>query len=95
MRFYNKYYYLCNNMKPFRLNIHTLDSIKATTGLDAATISNSDVSAVDKSIERRTGQTLSPSLSIGGILPRGSVYLMLNRLFTSSYINSQLNKIKP
>lgn len=81
-------------MKQFRLNHRTLASIKASTGLDASAISNSDISVVDETIEKHTGQPLTPSVSLGGIQPRGSVYLMLDRLLTSDYINSQLNKIK-
>jgi hypothetical protein len=82
------------NMKQFKLNNQTLATIKASTGLDASTISDSDISVVDKTIENRMGQPLTPSVSLGGIQPRGSVYLMLDRLFTGEYINRQLNKIK-
>lgn len=81
-------------MKQFRLNDRTVARIKASTGLDASTISDSDIGAVDKAIERRTRRILSPALSIPGIQPRGSVYLMLNRVFTAKEIDSNLNKIK-
>lgn len=81
-------------MKSFRLNHNTLASIKASTGLDASTISSSDISVIDETIEKHTGKSLTPSLSLGGIHPRGSVYLMLDRLFTREYIDRQLNRIK-
>lgn len=82
-------------MSNFRLNTATLRSIKTATGIDAETISTSDVSVIDEAIAKRTGKTLEPSLSVGGLKPRGSIYLMFNRLFTPNEINKEISRIKP
>ncbi len=82
-------------MLDFRLNKETLDNIKTVTGFDSKVISTTDVLTIDENIEKQSGKKLQPVLSIGGILPRGSVYLMFNRLFTSNDINKGLNRIKP
>lgn len=82
-------------MKGFRLNKETLRSIQASTGMDAAVISHSDISDIEMNIENRIGSPLKPAVSVGGLSPRGSVYLMFNRLISSSQINKALRSIKP
>lgn len=82
-------------MKSFELNNESLRSIHDLTGMDAMTISLSDVSEVDANIEKKTGKTLMPTFSIGNLTSRGSVYLMFKRIFTSAEIDSKLDRIKP
>lgn len=79
----------------FRLDRETLENIETATGFDSKVISDTDVFTIDKNIEKLSGKRLQPALSIGGLLPRGSVYLMFNRLFTSHDINKGIDRIKP
>lgn len=81
-------------MNDFRLNEDTLRTIQATTGMDASFISESDISVIDCNIEKKTGKTLEPAISFAGLNPRGSVYLMFKRFFTSKEIDEQLAAIK-
>jgi len=82
-------------MNQFKLNNETLRHIHAVTGMDARDISMSDVSTVDKFIEKRKGQSLKPAINLGGLSPRGSVYLMFNRFITRKEIDRQIDHIKP
>ena len=82
-------------MFSFLLNKATKDAIKVATGLDASAISGSDISVIEETIERRTNTTLEEAISIGGLQPRGSVYLMLHRFFTAKEVDARLEKIKP
>ncbi len=81
-------------MMGFKLNKRTLNSIRTVTGLDSTVIANTDIMKIDKAIESRNKRSLKPALSLGGIQPRGSVYLMFDRLFTSKEIEQGLAEIK-
>lgn len=81
-------------MNKFRLNVDTLKTIQATTGMDASFISESDVSVVERNIEKKTGKKLQPAISLAGLNPRGSVYLMFKRFFTNEEIDGKLAAIK-
>lgn len=81
-------------MIKFRLNEDTLKNIHATTGMDASFISESDVSIVERNIEKKTGKKLEPAISLAGLNPRGSVYLMFKRFLTNEDIDSKLAAIK-
>lgn len=81
-------------MNKFRLNEDTLKTIQATTGMDASFISKSDVSVIERNIENKTGKKLQPVISLAGLNPRGSVYLMFKRFFTEEEIDSRLAAIK-
>lgn len=81
-------------MAAFRLNEDTQKAIRTSTGMDTSFISKTDVDIVDQNIERHTGKKLTPAVSLAGIIPRGSVYLMFNRLFTNKEIDSKLAAVK-
>jgi hypothetical protein len=81
-------------MNRFRLNKATIENIRTNVGLDVSTISDSDISTIDAHIEQRKKKRLSPALEVGGVSPRGSVFLMFNRVFTSKEIDSRLSRIK-
>lgn len=81
-------------MNKFRLNEDTLKTIHATTGMDASFISKSDVSVVERNIEKKTGKKLQFAISLAGLNPRGSVYLMFKRFFTNEEIDNKLASIK-
>lgn len=66
-------------MKKFRLNISTLNCIRKETGMDAKDIASDDISSVEANIEKRNGCHLVPAVTMDGLSPRGSVYLMFNR----------------
>lgn len=82
-------------MSRFKLNKETRSDIFSATGMDVEKIINSDISVVDSNIEEHIHHKLKPAFNLGGLLSRGSVYLMLNRYFTRSYIDRQLARIKP
>lgn len=82
-------------MKRFELNKKSLRSILEDTGMDSSYIANSDTAVIDENIEKLKNVKLKPVISIGNLSPRGSVYLMLKRFFTSNQINSDLARIKP
>lgn len=82
-------------MKGFKLNKRTLDSVRAVTGLDSTVIANTDIMKIDKDIEKRNKKSLKSALTLGGLQPRGSVYLMFDRLFTSKEIEQGLAEIRP
>lgn len=80
-------------MKQFKLSEQTKKSIEKTTGLNYETIVNSDVAEIDRKIEKKTGKKLRFSTHVGGLQPRGSVYLMLNRFITAKDINRSIDRI--
>ncbi len=82
-------------MKGFKLNKRTLDSVRAVTGLDSTVIANTDIMKIDKDIEKRNKKSLKSALTLGGLQPRGSVYLIFDRLFTSKEIEQGLAEIRP
>lgn len=77
----------------FKLNNKTKESIYASTGMKADFIANTDIDKIDSTIESRIGKKLTFSTAIGGIISRGSVYLMFERFFTSKEIDRKLSKI--
>lgn len=81
-------------MNKFTLNNETLQRIHTVTGLDARDISTSDVGKVDSFIEKRKGTVLSPAVNVGGLSPRGSVYLMFSRFLTQKEIDRRIDSIK-
>lgn len=81
-------------MNRFELNNATLDSIRASVGMDVSGISDSDVLTVDRAIETRTKRPLIPAMTVGDISPRGSVYLMYNRTFSAKEIDNAIDRIK-
>lgn len=82
-------------MLRFRLNSKSKKGIHSTTGMDADIIANTDVNVIDSNIESYADVELKPATKIGGLLSRGSVYLMFQRFFTNNEIEHQLSKIKP
>lgn len=80
-------------MNKFRLNNESERFIHADTGMDSTFIAKSDIATVDKNIEDYTDAVLKPSLTVGHVSPRGSVYLILKRFFTQSEINAGITKI--
>lgn len=82
-------------MKKFRLNISTLNSIRKETGMDAKDIASDDISSVEANIEKRNGCRIVPAVTMDGLSPRGSVYLMFNRFFTKKEIDHQIDNIRP
>lgn len=82
-------------MEKFKLNTKTKLDIHSSTGMDANFIANADVSVIDSRIEKLHHTKLKPATKIGGLLSRGSVYLMFQRFFTHNEIEQQLSKIKP
>lgn len=81
-------------MNAFKLNSTSLKFIQADTGMDSNYIANTDIAMIDSNIEKRAKCILEPSLSLGNLSPRGSVYLMLRRFFTDKFINRKLARIK-
>lgn len=77
----------------FKLNNKTKESIYASTGMKTDFIANADIDKIDSNIESRIGKKLTFSTVIGGLLPRGSVYLMFERFFTSKEIDKKLSNI--
>ncbi len=77
----------------FKLNSKTKESIHASTGMNVDFIANSDIETIDNKIESKIGKKLSFSTTIGGLIPRGSVYLMFKRFFTKEEIERKLAKI--
>ena len=47
--------------------------------MDAKDIASDDISSVEANIEKRNGCHLVPAVTMDGLSPRGSVYLMFNR----------------
>lgn len=82
-------------MLKFRLNSKTKNDIRSSTGMDVDFIANNDVHVIDSKIESFNDTHLKPATKIGGLLSRGSVFLMFQRFFTNSEIERQLSKIKP
>lgn len=82
-------------MKGFKLNNITAESICQATGMSIEEIAISDVSVVDNAIQRKIDKELVPSVDLGGILPRGSVYLMFDRFLTSKDIDKGISAIRP
>ncbi len=82
-------------MARFKLNNKTKSDIHSATGMNTDYIANADVSVIDERIESFTHAKLKPATSIGGLLSRGSVYLMFRRFFTQDEIERQLSKIRP
>lgn len=82
-------------MLRFRLNSKTKKDIHSSTGMDVDFIANNDVKVIDSNIESYTDKHLKPATNIGGLLSRGSVFLMFGRFFTNNEIERQLSKIKP
>lgn len=82
-------------MKKFKLNHHTIRSIEKSTGLGHQDLVDTDVMTIDSRIESKTGKKLRYSTSVGGLRPRGSVYLMFNRFLSAKSINDGIAKIKP
>ena len=80
-------------MKMFKLNNRTKESIHAGTGMNTDFISNSDIDKIDSNIESLIGKKLTFSTVIGGLISRGSVYLMFERFFTRKEIDRKLSKI--
>lgn len=77
----------------FKLNNKTKESIYASTGMKADLIANTDIEIIDSNIESRIGKKLTFSTLVGGLIPRGSVYLMFERFFTSKEIDKKLSNI--
>lgn len=77
----------------FKLNNKTKESIYASTGMKADLIANTDIDIIDSNIESRIGKKLTFSTLVGGLIPRGSVYLMFERFFTSKEIDKKLSNI--
>lgn len=82
-------------MKGFRLNNRTAESICRATGMSVEDIASADVSLVDDAIQKKIDRVLTPSVDLGGILPRGSVYLMFDRFLTNKDINKGISAIRP
>lgn len=82
-------------MLRFRLNSKTKKDIHSATGMDVDFIANTDVDTIDSNIESYADACLKPATKIGGLLSRGSVYLMFQRFFTNNEIEHQLSRIKP
>lgn len=82
-------------MKRFKLSDVTCRGIKMATGMDVQNIIETDVFDIDSHIENRVGRKLTPSVNIGGLTSRGSVFLFFNRLFSREYIDSQIARIRP
>ncbi len=82
-------------MKGFRLNDRTAESICHATGMSVEEIAGADVSAVDDAIQRKIDRELTPAVDLGGVLPRGSVYLMFDRFLTKTDINKGISAIRP
>ncbi len=82
-------------MGKFRLNNRTKSEIYSSTGMDSDFIANADVSVIDSRIENLHHTKLKPATLIGGLLSRGSVYLMFKRFFTKTEIEQQLSRIRP
>ena len=80
-------------MRRFRLNNRTKKSIHASTGMSTDFISMTDIDMIDSNIESRIGKKLTFSTVIGGLIPRGSVYLMFQRFFSREEIDRRLSKI--
>ena len=80
-------------MRRFRLNNRTKESIHASTGMSTDFISMTDIDMIDSNIESRIGKKLTFSTVIGGLIPRGSVYLMFQRFFSREEIDRKLSKI--
>ncbi len=80
-------------MSMFKLNNKTKESIYTSTGMDVDFIAKADIETIDSNIESHIGKKLSFSTTIGGLLPRGSVYLMFKRFFTKEEIDQKLSKI--
>lgn len=73
-------------MGQFRLNNKTKLDIHSITGMDTDFIAGADISVIDSKIEARNNKKLKPATKIGGLLSRGSVYLMSQRFFTHNEI---------
>lgn len=82
-------------MKVFRLNNRTAESISRATGMSVEEIAGADVSVVDDAIQKKIDKELTPSVNLGGLLPRGSVYLMFDRFLTNKDINKGISAIRP
>lgn len=81
-------------MMNFRLNNKTKRTISSTLGIDFDTLAKTDIDVIDKQIEERNNVRLKPAINLGGLSPRGSVYLMFERLITREEIDNGLSKIK-
>lgn len=77
----------------FKLNKETKKSVYASTGMDVDFIAKADINTIDTNIEARIHKKLSFSTFIGGLLPRGSVYLMFKRFITGKEVERKLSKI--
>jgi len=82
-------------MKEFKLNIKTAESIFKTTGLSLDEIANADVLTVDDAIQTKIDRKLTPAVDLGGLQPRGSVYLMFKRFLTKNDIDKGISAIIP
>ena len=80
-------------MRSFKLNNRTKESIHVGTGMSTDFIANTDIDMIDSNIESRIGKKLTFSTVIGGLIPRGSVYLMFQRFFSREEIDRKLSKI--
>lgn len=77
----------------FKLNNKTKESIHASIGMKTDFIANADIEKIDSNIESRIEKKLTFSTTIGGLISRGSVYLMFERFFTAKEIDRKLSKI--
>ena len=76
-----------------QLNINTKASINRTVGLDFERLQKMSAEEIDAFIEKRIVKRLKPAKALKGMISRGSVFLVGNRLVSSDYIDRRLSEI--
>ena len=82
-----------------KLRKETKKIISKNVGLEFSEIAKKDAEYTEKHIEKKIGKTLeykgtlNKGPRLGGLIPRGNVFVQLNRFIPKGYIEKRLSKI--